>query len=86
MGRNDLIEPFAAQEIFVDGFTDHATRNGVMTCVGYRRLPEGNVIVVRLVWPAVNTTAAIDSAMQAMSAPQETNRIESGGNAKRKVH
>lgn len=65
--ENDLLEPYAAPEIFVDGFTKHTSRDGVMTCVGYRNMPEGRVIVVRLVWPAVNTGAAMDDANEAVA-------------------
>jgi hypothetical protein len=68
MTDDDLIEPYAVPEIFVDGFTRHASRSGVMTCVGYRVMPEGKVVVIRLVWPAVNTVEAIDDAVNAMNA------------------
>ena len=71
-----LIEPFAVQEIFVDGFTEHALHNGVMTCVGYRLQPPSHqhgemikVVVLKLVWPAASTNEAITDARQAMTVP-----------------
>lgn len=64
-----LIEPYAVPEIFVDGFTQHNSRDGVMTCVGYRAMQDGKVVVIRLAWPAVNTEAAILDASVAMAAP-----------------
>ena len=38
MGMHDetLIEPFAVQEFFVDGFCDHRIENGMFSCAGYR--------------------------------------------------
>lgn len=63
----DLIDNYSAPEIFVDGFANHTSHDGVMTCVGYRRMPEGLTVVIRLVWPAVNTVAAVDDAIQAMT-------------------
>jgi hypothetical protein len=66
----ELLEPYAVAEIFVDGFTKHTLRDGVMTCVGFRNMTEGKVIVVRLVWPAVNTVAAINDAVVAMENPE----------------
>ena len=69
----DLMELQSVPEIFVDGFTNHACKNGVMSCVGYRTLPSGNVVVLRLVWPAVNTVEAINDAVSAM-APESVLR------------
>lgn len=69
MTEEEFSEPFAAPEIFVDGFSKHTARDGVMTCIGYRNMPEGRMVVVRLVWPAVNTMAAIEEAEAAMAAP-----------------
>lgn len=67
-GDDEPVEAYTVPEIFVDGFTSHALRDGVMTCVGYRKLIEGKIVVVKLVWPAVNTNAAIDDANAAMDA------------------
>ncbi len=74
MRDETLVEPFAVQEIFVDGFCDHQINNGVMTCVGYRtqRPSRENgdplkVVVVRLVMPASNVDAAVDDARQAQA-------------------
>ncbi len=67
MNDEGLIEPFSVQEIFVDGFTDHQTHDGVMTCAGYRKTKEGRLVVVRLVWPEVNTAAAIADATAALA-------------------
>jgi hypothetical protein len=79
MGENmpddTVIEPFAVPEIFVDGFTQHKAHDGVMSCVGYRKLAEGKIVVVRLVWPAVNTSAAIDDAISALSAPAHDDKV-----------
>jgi hypothetical protein len=75
MRDETLIEPFAVQEIFVDGFCDHQIENGVMSCVGYRvqRPSRQNgdplkVVVIRLVMPAMNLDAAIQDARQAQCA------------------
>lgn len=67
MSDEEFAEPFAAPEIYVDGFTKHAARDGVMTCIGYRNLPSGKTVVLRLAWPAVNTMAAIEDAETALS-------------------
>lgn len=73
MRDNTLIEPFAVQEIFVDGFSDHVISNGVMTCAGYRlQMQPGSkephrIVVIRLVMPAANINEAIDDARQAQS-------------------
>jgi hypothetical protein len=79
----DMIEVYPTKEIFVDGFAGHKSSDGVMTCVGYRKMSEGNVVVVRLAWPAVNTNEAIISAIDAMSAPPGANAVKS---VKRDVH
>jgi hypothetical protein len=70
-----LVEPFAVQEIFVDGFCDHQVRSGVMTCVGYRvQCPSRQngsplkVVVVRLVMPAANINEAIDDVRSAQTS------------------
>jgi hypothetical protein len=72
MSDEPLIEPFSVPEIFVDGFTDHVARDGVMSCAGYRHMKDGKIVVVRLVWPAVNTDAAIEDAKIAMASPNPT--------------
>ncbi len=70
MNDESLIEPFSVQEIFVDGFTEYVARDGVMTCAGYRLTSDGDKVVkVRLIWPAVNTEAAVNGAMVALRAP-----------------
>ena len=66
MNDEELIEPFLAPEVFVDGFSEHTVRDGVMTCAGYRTMKHGRIVVIRLAWPVVNTIAAIDAAIQAM--------------------
>lgn len=85
MGVRDesLIEPFAVQEIYVDGFTDHTIINGNMSCVGYRVHPPTRangapikVIVVKLVWPAGSTEDAINDARKAQRAPVVIGNIE----------
>ncbi len=68
MSDESVIEPFGVPEIFVDGFTHHTAHDGVMTCIGYRKMPSGKVVVLRLAWPAVNTAAAITDAEEAMKA------------------
>ncbi len=82
MSKDDVIEIYSAPEIYVDGFTQHTSRDGVMTCVGYRKMPEGRVVVVKLVWPAANTNAAIEDALSAMSNPE----IEAERATKRSCH
>ena len=68
MQEDDLIDLHAVPEIFVDNFTRHVSRDGVMSCVGYRQMPQGKVIVIKLVWPAVNTSSAIGDAIDAMNS------------------
>ncbi len=82
MTEEEFIETFTAPEIFVDGFSKHTARDGVMSCIGYRKLPEGKLVVVRLVWPAVNTIAAIEEAEAAMAAPV----VAGGGSGAKRVH
>lgn len=84
MPDDRLIEPFAVPEIFVDGFTGHTARDGVMSCAGYRHTKEGKVVVVRLVWPVVNTTAAIDDAISALGVPPRSGDVSS--DRKRDIH
>lgn len=81
----DLIEPLGVPEIYVDNFTKHVSRNGVMSCVGFRDMTEGKVVVVRLVWPLVNTSSAIDDANQAMAAPEPPPPKNRNG-SRRRVH
>lgn len=78
-----LIEPYAVPEIFVDGFTKHTSRDGVMTCVGYREMQGAKVVVIRLAWPAVNTSAAIEDASLALTVPVKELQIIRG---KRRAH
>lgn len=82
MSDEDFAEPFAAPEFYVDGFTNHAARDGVMTCIGYRNMSDGKQIVVRLVWPMVNTMAAVEDAEAALAKP----RYATGDGSKRGVH
>lgn len=84
MQSDDPIELYAAPEIFVDGFTKHESRDGVMSCNGYRRVHGRNVVVVKLVWPVVNTSAAIDEALQAMSPTDGA--VKPSGGRKRGIH
>lgn len=74
MGTQDLIELYSVPEIFVDGFARHTSHDGVMTCIGYRLMDGHKIVVLRLVWPAVNTTAAINEAVDAMSASSQPKR------------
>lgn len=81
MGRLDetLIEPFAAQEFFVDGFADHKIVNGIFSCSGYRLQSPSRingdplkVVVVRIVMPANMLSEAIRLTEQARSEPLTT--------------
>lgn len=79
MRDENLVEPFAVQEFFVDGFTGHEVHNGILTCAGYRLMPPSHesgdvqkVVVVRVVMPANNipemqarTRAALGGALVA---------------------
>lgn len=69
MPADVIIEPIGVLEVYVDGFTEHIVRDGVMTCVGYRRMPDGRKVVLRLAWPAVNTAEAVESAITAAAMP-----------------
>lgn len=72
MRDDETLDDLSAPEIFVDGFINHAARDGVMSCVGYRRISGRKVTVIRLVWPAVNTSTAIDDALAALGNDIET--------------
>lgn len=84
MRDKTVIEPAGLPEIFVDGFSSHVTRNGVMTCVGYRLQDHSNderrVAVVRLIWPEHSTDEAIADAREAQYAP---NAVPPSGRAGR---
>lgn len=67
MTAKEPMEIYAVPEIFVDGFTQHTARDGVMSCIGYRKMSEGKIVVVRLVWPATSTSSAIDEATAALT-------------------
>lgn len=67
MRKEETFDDFSAPEIFVDGFVNHASRDGVMSCVGYRSIGGRKIIVLRLVWPAANTTSAVEDAMSALN-------------------
>lgn len=72
MRDDTLVEHGAVLEIYVDGFSDHlATRNGMMTCSGFRIHEEWGepvkVRVVRLIWPSAATEEAIADAREAQS-------------------
>jgi hypothetical protein len=84
MPDEELIDTFGVPEIFVDGFTKHSARDGIMSCVGFRHMADGPTVVVRLVWPIVNTDAAIEDAKLALAAP-ELPAVPSTG-SKRGVH
>jgi len=76
MEGDTLMEPFAAQEFFVDGFTDHGVDNGIFSCVGYRkqRGPNGvcqKVAVIRIAMPANKLAEAIAKAQAAFNAPKD---------------
>ncbi len=84
MRDKTVVEPMGLPEIFVDGFSSHVTRNGIMTCVGYR-LQDGlgeelRVAVVRLIWPEHSTDEAIADAREAQYAP---NAVPPSGRAGR---
>jgi hypothetical protein len=67
--QEELVEPIGVQEVFVDYFTGHISINGVMRCVGVRRINNENVVVIRLVWPEANTESAIKEARTALASP-----------------
>ncbi len=83
MRDEEILEPIGLEDVFVDGFTKHATRNGYMSCIGYRELESGTIAVIRLVWPVVNTEAAIEDAREALATPSP---MQSSSQAKRGVH
>lgn len=61
-----LVELFAAQEFYVDGFTDHEVRDGILTCTAYRIQHGHPVVVFRVVIRAGSALASIDQAMAAL--------------------
>ncbi len=72
MPEETLIEPFAAQEFFVDGFADHKIINGIFSCSGYRLQRPSRingemlkVVVMRIVMPAEALDDCIERAKSA---------------------
>ena len=67
-----LVEPFAAPEIYVEGFTDYEVKDGVLTCAGYRtKRTNGEPfkeVVLRIVMPVANLA---DTIAQATTAARE---------------
>lgn len=72
MRDETLIEPFAAQEFYVDGFTDYSVANGLIFCAGYRLQPSRDgseplkVTVLRLIWPIAMLEEVIALARDAV--------------------
>lgn len=74
MRDETLVEPFAAVEYFVDGFSDHHVAEGVLTCSAYR-LQESTkpgaephkVVQFKVV---MRLTAAVESNQRTLQALQ----------------
>lgn len=65
-----LLEPFAAQEFYVDGFDGYeVSKDNIMSCYGYRQTRAGRQIMVRLVMPV---SCLADAIGRANSAIQKT--------------
>lgn len=85
-----LIEPFATQEIFCDGFTNYKVRAGNMSCLGFQLHDDLSqeaartfkVVVVRLIFPKDCFAAATEEAHRAMALVPVT----SSGHWLRKAH
>ncbi len=67
-----LIEPFAVQEFFVDGFDDYEVKDGILTCAGFRAQKASKqsggplrVVVLRIVMPVANLQQVIANATEA---------------------
>lgn len=69
MPDEEVFEPVGIPEVFVDYFTKHVAIDGVMRCVGVRRMADGTTAVIRLAWPVVNTDIAIEAARSALATP-----------------
>lgn len=74
MRDETLIEPFAVDEVYVDGFTGHHQINGNISCYGFRVQPASRengedlkVVVLKLVFPASCVEAAIEEAKAAIN-------------------
>lgn len=48
MSDESLIEPFAVQEVFVDGWGERVLHDGIYSSAGYRIIRGEKVIVVRV--------------------------------------
>ena len=63
-----LVEPFAVQEYFVDGFADFHVENGVLRAVGYRTQPasrmNGDPLKIVIFRVAIPVNGAGDAAMR----------------------
>lgn len=74
MGSGDLIEPFAVQEFFVDGFDGFHVLGGTLRCTGYKLQPLNQtngdplkVAVVKLVVPYGGASEAAHRTEAALS-------------------
>ncbi len=74
MGKWEIAEPFAINEVYCDG-VDHTVINGMMMAVGYRIMPcsgfgpPQRVAVIRLIIKVENVIDAIADAKEALKAP-----------------
>ncbi len=64
-----LVEPFAAPEIYCEGFTDYEVKDGVLTFSGYRtRDVHGEAlreVVIKIVMPVANLVSVVAEATAA---------------------
>lgn len=67
-GSAELIEPFAAPEVFVEAFDNYEVKNGVLTCAGYREHNGIRVVMIRIVMPLAGLSPTIAKAMAAAHA------------------
>ena len=65
----DVIEPFAAPEIFVDGWGERTLIEGIYSSVGYRIIRGEKVAVVRVLQRASAVRIAAVEAQKVLDTP-----------------
>ncbi len=59
MSAEELIEPFAVQEVFVDGWGDRVLSEGIYSSAGYRIIRGEKVVVIRIAQRASTVRKAV---------------------------
>lgn len=74
-----IVELFATQEFFVDGFTDFECRDGLLTCTAFRLHQGTPVSVFKIV---IRACAALNATDQAVDAIKQSGFTEAVPNVR----